>query len=174
MLRTWNEQLYMDAMPGRYEPFDLWLKQLEHYKIDRVICLTDEHEIAAKSPDYHAARAAWRRAVDGTPHIPIDGAAVPLTDFPLPDFGAPAGPAVAHFWELAASVAVEIAAGKRVFIHCGAGIGRTGTFAAAVLMHGGASVEEATRQIQAAGSGPERPAQWELLEGGDPEIRGNG
>ncbi|MEX2443140.1 MAG: hypothetical protein WD492_06030 [Alkalispirochaeta sp.] len=51
-------------------------------------------------------------------------------------------------------------------VHCGAGVGRTGTFADAVLMSLGYTYNDAYEEINAAGSHPEMPAQREFLQRG--------
>ena len=48
--------------------------------------------------------------------------------------------------------------------HCGAGIGRTGTLAASVLVFLGVPLDQALETVHAAGSYPERPEQLELVE----------
>lgn len=44
----------------------------------------------------------------------------------------------------------ELAAGKKVFIHCRGGLGRTGTLAARLLVERGLSPEEAIREVHEA------------------------
>jgi protein-tyrosine phosphatase len=49
-------------------------------------------------------------------------------------------------------------------IHCGAGIGRTGTLAACVLLALGEPLAKAEQAVSAAGSHPETTAQRALVE----------
>jgi len=58
----------------------------------------------------------------------------------------------------------SLRAGTNVLAHCGAGIGRTGTLAACVLVVFGVPVAEALETVHAAGSYPERPEQLELVD----------
>jgi hypothetical protein len=63
------------------------------------------------------------------------------------------------------SLAAILAAGGRIYLHCSAGIHRTGMIAAALLYHLGRDAEEvdallaALRSVTASGVGPER-IQW--------------
>ena len=56
-----------------------------------------------------------------------------------------------------------LSAGRRVLIHCGAGIGRTGTLAVCVLVALGQTRAEAEAVVRAAGSQPETPEQHALV-----------
>ena len=89
-MRTWNDKLYLDAMPGRRTPIDNWITEIAH----------------------------------------------------------------------------RLTEGFHVFVHCGAGVGRSGTFAVAVLMMMGKTVEEATQEITQIRSWPETDEQKALLEAG--------
>jgi hypothetical protein len=143
--------LCLHAMPGRREPLAESLDAVMSLGITRVLCLAPPTEIAKKSPEYAQA---------------IDSGALPWPHDPLPieDFGAPAE--ATSFWRRADELAVFVRGGGRVLVHCGAGIGRTGTFAVALCMRLGLPLAEATRMVRAAGSGPEVPAQVALLAAG--------
>lgn len=59
-----------------------------------------------------------------------------------------------------AAIAGELESGGRVAIHCGGGLGRTGTLLAAYFVSRGASAEEAIAQVRAARPGSvETPEQ---------------
>ena len=70
---------------------------------------------------------------------------------------------LATFWQFADDLAASLKKGDAILMHCGAGIGRTGTMATAVLMALGTAREAALRAVQAAGSHPETPSQRLLL-----------
>lgn len=141
-------RLLLSAMPGRYGPLGVFLDAAESMRVSRIVDLTAPGEAAEKSPGYHALLVA------GGPDIPRES-------FPVADFGVPGDPA--SFAALAAGAAREILSGGVVLLHCGAGIGRTGLAAAAVLMAIGFDRESALSETARAGSGPETPGQLEFL-----------
>jgi atypical dual specificity phosphatase len=141
--------LYLHSMPGRYEAFELSAAEIERLGIARLVCLAPGEEIASKSPDYAVALAAgvpWRQE-----------------SFPIPDFGRPPEPAEPAFRRLAARLAAALGAGEKILIHCGAGIGRTGMLALAVLLYLGLPAPSAITLVKEAGAGPETPEQWEVV-----------
>lgn len=162
-MRTWKKKLFLDAMPGRNTfgrpkgDFDHWLREMEQNEIGTVVCLTPERQIAGESPAY----AEWRRQQQERRADRKE-----LIDLPIEDFNAPEPQAAQHFWQTARRVAEQIENGERVFVHCAAGIGRTGMFSIAVLMSQGRRYEEAYQEIAAVGSRPEMPEQKAFLRRG--------
>ncbi len=146
-MRNWRDKLYFDAMPGRYTPLTTWLAQMRENGITTMVCLTPHAEISDKSPDY----SAWLAEQND----------VDVTQIPIPDYGIPQD--ADRFWNTAKEIAALTESGTPVFVHCGAGHGRTGMFATAVLMQLGLPYEDAYAQIRAAGSEPEKPEQREFL-----------
>jgi protein-tyrosine phosphatase len=148
-MRTWKNLLYFDAMPGRHRPIENWLSEMKAAGVNRIVCLTPQGEIVKRSTAYHL----WRQTQTE----------YEVTDVPIPDYGVPDAAGTEVLWREAARVARDIERGKRVFIHCGAGIGRTGTFASAVLAVAGFGATEAMQEIKATGSRPETSEQVELV-----------
>jgi protein-tyrosine phosphatase len=114
-----------------------------------VVCLTERHELEDRYPRY----VAWLDAEAGSR----------ACWHPIPDLGAPAIPdAVALLDDLAA----RLRAGDGLLVHCGAGIGRAGTVAAALLIDLGLDLDAAVAQVAAHRpmAGPEAGAQRELLD----------
>jgi protein-tyrosine phosphatase len=142
-------QLYLHNMPGRYadEPIGKFLADAASKHVGCVVCLAPLDEIRNKSPEYAKlleAKVPWDRI-----------------DFPIPDFGVPGKQALTA---QAQEIATRLRAGTNLLIHCGAGIGRTGMMAMAVLMGLGHSHAEALLTVKAAGSCPETPEQTNLLK----------
>ncbi len=139
-------RLWLGPMPGRLRPLAEDLAALAEQRVERIICLTPGDEIARKSPDYAARQG---------------GLGILVTSFPIGDFGVPADEA--GLGAVAAEAASDLRAGRALYIHCAAGIGRSGTVGICILLALGLDVEEATSVIAAAGSGPETDDQKQLV-----------
>lgn len=147
-------RLLLHSMPGRRENLDDCWREIESLPIHVIVCIASDEEISRKSPSYLAA---------------ITSGAVPCQRwlFGVPDYGVPSDESA--FLDLASQVADSLKKGQNVLIHCGAGIGRTGMFAALVLMRLRVPIEESLKRVKVAGSGPETSAQRALLD----RMRGN-
>lgn len=113
------------------------------------VCLSEPGELADRYPGY----LEWLR--DNQPDRAVW--------FPVPDLHAPSHDAAASFLD---GLVARLHRGEVLLVHCGAGIGRAGTMAAAVLMRLGASAAEAVEIVSASRpmAGPEAGAQLEFLE----------
>ncbi len=140
-------RLFLHSMPGRLEPFDDAKTAIAEAEIRQVVCLTPADEIRDKSPEYASAIAA------GTPWRHVG--------YPIPDFGVPDD--TASFGSVVQSIATSLHGGENVLVHCAAGIGRTGTFAVAVLCQLGVPLADARRTVRAAGSSAESEVQVRFL-----------
>ena len=147
--RTVNGALFLHAMPGRYETWDIFLKEAARWKISLLISLAEEEEIHAKSPVYADA-------------IRSNTLPCKRERFPIPDFGIPRDRKA--FLTFATHTAERLRIGERILVHCGAGIGRTGMFAVTLLMLLGIQRLEAERAVAKAGSHPETKAQQEIVD----------
>lgn len=152
-------RLYLHSMPGLQESLaDSW-DEIARLSVRKVVCLAPLDEIRHRSPDYAAA---------------IEKGAVPceIRRFPICDYQ---GPDDDHaFRQLAVDVAGSLRQGDAVLLHCGAGIGRTGTLAIATLIVLGLSPQEARTRVKTAGSEPERQAQDEALRRFVESLGGHG
>jgi len=163
MLRRLTDTILLGRMPGTAgETVDRWSKRLTEHHVTHVVCLAPTNDIQKLSPDYDA----WRK----NPIIRENGVwkQVELLDCPIPDYGVPED--LQAFWDLACRLWYQLLAeGAVAYIHCRAGIGRTGLFATAVLMVGGTSYAKAAGRVTSAGSGAETEPQRELLRSGPPK-----
>jgi protein-tyrosine phosphatase len=141
-------RLYLHSMPGRYEPFERTVADIQLRGIAEVICLVSREEIEVKSPDYARALKSG-----GTPWRQVM--------FPIVDYGVPDD--LQAYLRLVTQTAASLRSGTNVLAHCGAGIGRTGTLAACVLIALGVPLDEALATVHAAGSYAERPEQLDLI-----------
>lgn len=141
-------QLWLGAMPGRFEPWSRFQGEADRARLALVVCLTPRLELQELSPDYHAAVARGR--------LPFRWLHVPMRNFGLPED--PAG-----FRRDIHAIADGIRAGEAVFLHCAAGMGRTGTAAACVLKALGLESQEALQRVREAGSNPQNAEQSGLV-----------
>jgi protein-tyrosine phosphatase len=80
---------------------------------------------------------------------------------PIPDM---CSPSIDQLETIIRWIDREIKEGKKVLVHCFAGIGRTGTVLTAYLIFKGEEVENALKHVLAVGSEPQSLEQLEILE----------
>jgi protein-tyrosine phosphatase len=141
--------LYLSSMPGYYHPFKDEVEEARSLGISLTLRLTSDVETESKSPEYmdsiRRRLLAWEEL-----------------HFPIADYGVPTDPEA--FRSLVKKTASALEAGKRVLVHCAAGIGRTGVFAACLLIELGLDTGEARAAVTEAGSYAEDPRQLRFLE----------
>lgn len=143
-----NGGMYLHSMPGRYESLAEAFETMEECGIQWLMSLTPLHEISQISPEYHKVITAEE--------LPVERLTFPIEDYGVPlDFEA--------FVEVLEFVSQKILIGESVLIHCGAGHGRTGTFAATLLMALGYEKDDALDRVMSAGSGPETNDQMQFV-----------
>lgn len=114
-----------------------------------VVCLNLRGELADRYPGY----VAWLDEAT-TQHAAVW--------FPIDDLHAPP---LAQVRPLLDELRRRLDAGEALLVHCGAGIGRAGTIAAALLIDAGSAAEAALRTVAAHRpmAGPEAGAQEQLI-----------
>jgi protein-tyrosine phosphatase len=143
-----------DEMPGK-----LWLcgkrfiapdpeAAMAYVGADSAVCLSEPHEL-----EWYPGYIEWLQT-----QPPERVVWCPIPDLHVP----PRGQAL----ELLNELRSRLVSGRRVLMHCGAGIGRAGTVAAGLLIMAGETPEAAISHLRAHRSlcGPEAGAQTELLE----------
>ena len=115
---------------------------------DTVVCLNEAAELEDRYPDY----VAWLRAQ------PPERAVW----FPVPDLHAPPLDALLPVLD---ELHARLLAGRTLLVHCGAGIGRAGTVATALLLGLGLEHDAALAHVAAHRpmAGPEAGGQRELI-----------
>ena len=141
-------QVWLGPMPGRFERWDAFQEEAEQRGLATIVCLAPREEVAELAPEYHAALTRGG--------LPFRWMHIPMRNFGLPED--PAG-----FRRDIATLAQNLRGGDVVFLHCAAGLGRTGTAAACVLKALGLEAEDALRRVREAGSNPQNAEQSGLV-----------
>ncbi len=151
-------RLYCHSMPGRFEPLDETIELIQMKCIRRLVSLTSVEEINSKSPSYarllRSGEFEWEQEA-----------------FPVADFGIPSDRGA--FLAFVTGVARRLEDGDNVLLHCGAGVGRTGTAAMCVLLVLGLSRPQARTHVSRAGAGPETASQEELVTWVEKRVSGS-
>ncbi|MEZ5829892.1 MAG: protein-tyrosine phosphatase family protein [Dongiaceae bacterium] len=123
------------------------LKSIAAWKPHALLSLMEEHELTeAGAPAHLLAK-----------ELPSHGVA--WLHLPICDYQAPDERFEKQWVGLWPRLDREFQQGGRLFIHCYAGLGRTGTVASLILMQYGASARDAIRQVRAV-----RPGSIQSIE----------
>ncbi len=141
-------RLYLLSMPGRNEALREAFNQIRLLSIDRIICLAPLNDIRRTLPSYADAIESG--------NLPCACRLYPIEDFGVPKDLEPLG-------VFTKDTAKLLNDSKRLLMHCGAGIGRTGTVACCILLALGVSEGDAVATVRQAGSRPENAAQTDLV-----------
>jgi len=141
-------KIYLHSMPGRFEPWGEFSQACRSKQVENILCLTSLSEISVKSPNYSQAIAEKK-----SPAV--------LIFCPVADFSTPAD--LAHYHQCIEQLADRLLKGENVLIHCAAGIGRTGTAAACLLIEMSVPANKAIEQVVKAGSKAETQRQLHFI-----------
>ena len=153
----------VDEVPLPSGPGRLWLcgkhfvgpdveAALERVGATTVVCLNEADELAGRYDDYVDWLTELTEAMSGR-----------VVWFPIPDLHAPDVEVVTEFL---AGLRDRLDRGEGLLMHCGAGVGRAGTMAVALLITMGVPPAAALATVAAhrPSAGPEAGAQRELID----------
>lgn len=143
-------QLVLSAQPARFSNPDEALDAYRRVGAGLVVSLLPDHELQALGLQQLPHQCAQRGLQWG--HCPVE-------DFSVPGAAFDAG------WKtIAAKVQSLLTQGQAVVLHCRAGLGRTGTVAARILIEAGMSAPDAVDLVRATRPGSiETPEQEAYL-----------
>ncbi|MCX4244792.1 protein-tyrosine phosphatase family protein [Paraliomyxa miuraensis] len=139
-------RLLVGQLPGRATALEGELDALVAFGIRHVLCLIPRIDLAEpyRVPTY---------VEEGSARFGERFRLVDVVDYEVP-------PDDAAFEAALDAVEQALVAGEKVYVHCGAGCGRAGVFAACLLVQRGVEPLEAIRRFRAIrGCGPETPGQ---------------
>lgn len=140
--------LLLSEMPGSEKSLVDWLAGAEARDTDLIVNLAQRDELANISPEY----LAYIQSNEG----------IDMSCFPIADFSVPVD--MERFHTLVEEVGLRLRSGQCVIIHCRAGIGRSGLFAAALLTTLEMSSNDVLLSIKNAGGRFETEAQRSFLQ----------
>jgi len=142
--------------PGRFysEQLRQRLDAFLDFGIDTFIDLTDHHEL----PPYLSMLAEQARYYD----IDIHHRRIPITDFGIPT--------PETMKAILDEIDSALAAGRKIYLHCHGGIGRTGTVVGCYLVRHGRTGREALGQMAAWWQGVPKSRFWSRTPETDQQV----
>jgi len=125
-------RLGTSGCPGTFRGLDTDLASLREARIDSVFCLLEDRDFRA-----------W-----GVPKLLVEYArgGIRVHRHPIRDFGVPT---LDEMTRAVDELEAALAAGRTALIHCAAGIGRTGTLTACLLVRHGLAPRSAIHAVRA-------------------------
>ncbi len=151
-------RVYLSSMPGRRTNLAADISDMDSVRVSRIISFACFEEVTRKSPEYAAA-------------LNDDALGRPIETFAITDYDVPTD--LAKFRNVIQRVVGYLEADERLLLHCGAGIGRTGTVATCLLMELGMDETTALDALRQLGRGPKTPSN-SVLSGGSQRIGSRG
>jgi hypothetical protein len=134
------------AVVPRHGSLDADLARIAAWKPHMVLTLMEEDELTYVGVTAKTLSETFARLGVGWLHLPIPNLEPPDERFEI------------AWLELWPKLDAELRQGARLFLHCYAGLGRTGTVASLILMNYGMNARDAIRTVRAA-----RPGSIETL-----------
>ena len=135
-------------MPGRRTNLEADISEMDSARVSRIISFASSEEVTRKSPEYAAA-------------LKDNALGRPIETFAITDYSVPAD--LVEFATVVHRVLGYLEADERLLLHCGAGIGRTGTVATCLLITLGMAETAALDVVKTAGSRPENDEQRSFI-----------
>ncbi len=128
--------------PGAYQGTrDEDLAFLAAEGVNRIVCLQQPSEFNYVVPDTESLEERTRN---------VEALGMEFTHFPIEDFGTPD---LEGAGKLVQEIQDELARGRRLIVHCFAGLGRAGTISASVLVARGWPADEAVALVRSVRPG---------------------
>ena len=124
------------------------LEIIREASVEHIVCLQQAFELGYVGETIESRREA------------VESRGMTFTHEPIEDFDAPT---LAQAFQIVELVRAEMSAGRRVLVHCQAGLGRAGTIAACLLLGEGMSAQDAITTVRSYRFGAIQSPEQERL-----------